>query len=456
MEKHRFGKKGILITVIAAAAAAAVIVACVISSKAAKTKMDISCISLKKTALQDTVSVTGTIRSNSSSSVYTSLTLPVKKVSVSVGDTVKKGKVLAVLDTSSLEEDIRQQQAETQAADSSISRSVQKAKSGYETALNNYNNDSGPELSAAKSSLARAKAALEQEQKAYASLKAAAAAGKATKSSLEAEAEKLSQAQQAYASAQQAEGSAKSQAQQGVQASKDAYDDAMAKSSDKSGDTALQKLQDQMKQSVIKAPMDGTVTQCGASVGDVPKTAMFRIENTSDLVVDAEVKEIDINRVKNGDKVTVTTDATGKETVPGEVVRIAPAATGQGDAQQAAQGSDPTFTVKINITGKNPKLKIGMKAKANIVLEEKQNAFVLPYDSIVQKSNGSNIIYVAEPYGALYKVAEVPVTMGLETDVSAEVSGAGLKNGTKVITETDGISPGQTVQLSPSPSSRGK
>ena len=49
-----------------------------------------------------------------------------------------------------------------------------------------------------------------------------------------------------------------------------------------------------------------------------------------------------------------------------------------------------------------------------------------------------------------------PGTMGLETDVSAEVSGAGLKNGTKVITETDGISPGQTVQLSPSPSSGGK
>ncbi len=462
MKKVKFGKKGIIITSISAVAVIAIVIACVASSNAGSTKTNIAYMTLKKTTLVDSINVTGTIQSNNSGNVYTSLTLPVKKISADVGDTVKKGDILAVLDTSSLEEDIKQQEYATKAADHSASLGMEKARSDYENALDQYNNNTDAQLVSAKSSLTSAQAALNAEQQAYDAMKAALAGGKVTQKDLDAERSKLDQVQQEYNSAQQGVASAKTQSQQTLKAAKNEYDDAISKGDDKSSDVALEKLRKEMQQSVITAPMDGTVTQCNAAVGDVPKSALFRVENTSDLVVNAEVKEVDINRVKTGDPVTITTDATGKDKVTGEVVRVAPAATqAAGDPSDTTMktntgSSDPTFTVKVHITDKNPSLKVGMKAKMNIVLEQKKDIFVVPYDSLVEKPDGSNVIYVAKQDGALYKVAEVPVKIGLETDVSTEILGSGLQNGMKVITGVDGISKGQIVLLSSSSSSGGE
>lgn len=459
MKKKKPVKKGIVIAAVSAAAVIVIIVASVVGSRAGNTKANISYIPLQKTSLQDSINVTGTIRSNGSSDIYSTLNQPVEKVSVSVGDTVKEGDILAVLDTSSLSEDISQQESATKAADSSATLGFEKARSDYQAALDAYNNETAPELAAAKNSLSTAQSALSAEQQAYAAVQAASGGGKATQQDVDAELAKLKQAQQAYASAQQAVLTAKAQTQQNLKEAKSAYDAAVAKSSDKSGDIALEKLKKQMQQSVITAPRDGTVTQCSASVGDIPKTAMFRVEDPSDLIVDAEVKEIDVGKVKTGDKVSVTTDATGKTKFSGEVVRVAPAATESPSvAGQAAAGqsSEPTFTVRVHIDGQNPNLRIGMKAKLNIVLEQKNDVFVVPYDSLVQKSDGSYVIYTAKPDGALYRVAEVPVTVGMETDVSTEITGSGLQQGMKVITGTDGVSSGQIVVLSTGSSSSGE
>lgn len=460
MKKKKPVRKGILIAAISAAAVLVIVIACIIGSKAGGTKANISYIPLQKTSLQDSINVTGTIHSNSSSDVYSTLNQPVQKVSVSVGDTVKAGDILAVLDTSALSDDLRQQESATKAADSSASLSFQKAQSDYQAALDAYNNETGPELTPAKNSLASAQAALTAEQQTYAALQAALSSGKATQQELDVELAKLKQAQQAYASAQQAVSTAKAQLQQSLKEAKSVYDAAVAKSGDKSSDIALEKLKKQMQQSVITAPKDGTVTQCNASVGEIPKTALFRIEDSTDLIADAEVKEIDIGKVKTGDKVSITTDATGKTKFSGDVVRVAPAATENavgltGQTAAATQSSDPTFTVRVHIADKNPNLKIGMKAKMNIILEQRNDVFVVPYDSLVQKSNGSYVVYMAKPNGALYKVAEVPVTVGMETDVSTEISGSGLKSGMKIITGTDGIASGQTVMLSSGSSSSG-
>lgn len=94
-----------------------------------------------------------------------------------------------------------------------------------------------------------------------------------------------------------------------------------------------------------------------------------------------------------------------------------------------------------------------MKAKMNLILEQKKGVFVVPYDSLVQKTNGNNVVYVAKKDGALYKAKEIPVTVGLETDVSTEIAGSGLQDGMKIITGVDGITNGQVVLLSASSSS---
>lgn len=450
MKKRKFGKKGIIITLSAVVVVVLIVVACSVSFRAGNTKMNVSLTALQKTTLKNTISVTGTIHSSDPCNVYTTLASPVEKISVSVGDTVKKGDILAVLDTTSLEEDIKQQEYTTKTTDKSANLGMEKAKSDYENALYQYNNDMGTELTSAKASLESAKSALDMEKQAYDTVKAAVTGGKAAQKDLDAEKAKLDQAQSSYDSAQRAVTAARNQSQQNLQTTKNAYDDAVSKSADKSVDVALEKLRKQLQQSVITAPRDGTITVCNAAVGEVPKESLFKIENPSDLIVDAEIKEVDTAQVKAGDPVTITTDATGKEETAGEVLSVAPAAT-----EKSEGTSNVTFAVKVRVTGQNPKLKIGMKAKMNIVLEQKQNVFVVPYDSLVEKSAGSYVIYAAEQEGALYKTKEIPVTTGMETDVSVEVSGSGLKEGMKLVTSPDGISAGELIQPASSSSSEG-
>lgn len=64
---------------------------------------------LTKTTLSDTVSVTGTVKAGSSASVTASdsvKTYKVTAVNVAVGDTVRKGDVIATLDTTDVEKQI--------------------------------------------------------------------------------------------------------------------------------------------------------------------------------------------------------------------------------------------------------------------------------------------------------------------------------------------------------------
>ena len=72
---------------------------------------------LTKTTLSDTVSVTGTVKAGSSASVTASdsvKTYKVTAVNVAVGDTVRKGDVIATLDTTDVEKQIANAQPAAQ------------------------------------------------------------------------------------------------------------------------------------------------------------------------------------------------------------------------------------------------------------------------------------------------------------------------------------------------------
>ena len=427
-KKLKFTKKTVLVL-----AAAALVVAFGIYSYSlhAKTKSihtGITTTKLTKTTLQDTVAVSGTVHSDDSHNVYTTLAYPVKTISVMVGDQVKKGDVLAVLDTASLEQDIEQQQYAAEDSDKSTAIALAQAKRAYENALYLYNGGLNSDVVAAESALKTAQNTYNYKKLLYDN-------GQASKSDLD-------QAQSDYAKAQKSLTVAQNQADQNLKSAKDAYDSAVSKAADKSTDVGLEKLKKNLEDSVITAPADGTVTVKNAAVGAVPSGILFVIENTGDLIVNTEVKEMDAPSIKAGEPVTIQTNATGDAKIKGSIVSIAPAATASTEGT-----GNVTYATKIRIDEKNASLRIGMKARMDIVVQEKKNIFVVPYDALLQKGSGS-IIMAAEKDGTLYKAKEIPVTTGLETDVSIEISGSGLKDGLLIIGSPDGISAGDLIQPS--------
>lgn len=432
-------RRVILFSVLAAAGLLAAWFA-VSRTKAENAPKAVSCTVLGKTTLNDTVSVTGTIHSEDPCSVYSTLSYPVKKVSVSAGDTVKKGDVLASLDSSSLDQDIRQQEYTVSYASKSAALALEKAKSDYESALYLYNHDLSSDVASARSNLENARSALDAEKEVYSSSQYSYEQGQISRIELNQEKAKLDQAQVTYDTAEKAVESAKRTSQQSLLAAKTAYEDASAKSADKSAQAALDKLRDSQRDCVITAPRSGTVTFVGASVGSPPSGVLFKIENPEDLIVDAEIKEADTARADPGDSVSIKTDATGDQSIEGKILSIAPAA----DPKTEGTGN-VTYPVKVRVSRKDQNLKIGMRAKLSITLEQKKGVYAVPYESLADNAGGY-AVYAAKKSGNDWKVEALPVTLGLQTDISAEIAGRGLKDGLAILTSTDGVQPGEAVK----------
>lgn len=446
--KPKSTKKRILFVSLALVAVVGIVCTVTTVGRARRAREGVACEVLKKTDLRDTVSVSGVIQSRNSHSVYSTMTYPVAKVSVSVGDAVKKGDILAVLDTSSLEKDMEQQKATMSTSNASAALAVQQASDSYETALDLYNHGQSPDIVSASSQLDSAKSALQTEQDTYNATKFSYDNGQVSKTEMNAESAKLSQAKKAVTNAQKTLDAAKKKAQQDLRTAQSNYQDAVNKAADKSQQAALEKIQKSLDDCIITAPADGTVTVCDAAVGAVPNGVLFKVEDPASLEVDTQVKEIDVDSVKPGSKATVTTDATGDAAAAASVTSVAPAAT------QSTQGTgDVTFDAKVAVTGQNPSLRIGMTARVSIVLQEKSSVFAVPYDALLQKPDGSYVLMAAEKSGSLYKVREIPVKTGLETDVSVEISGEGLKDGLTYVSSPESVSAGDAVQPGSSPSS---
>ena len=94
-----------------------------------------------------------------------------------------------------------------------------------------------------------------------------------------------------------------------------------------------------------------------------------------------------------------------------------------------------------------------MKAKANIVLSQKKDIYVIPYDSLIEKNDGTYAVMAAEKSGYLYKAKEIPVKQGMQTDVAVEISGTGLKDGLLIISDPSNIKSGDSVLPSSSSAS---
>lgn len=428
LKRMKFTKKTALVLAAVVLVVAVGAYSCSLRSRASGVHTNVSTTKLAKTTLQDTISVSGTVKSDNSCNVYTTLTLPVKTVNADVGDTVKKGDVLAVLDTAGLEKDVEQQQYTVEDAEKSAALALEQAQSNYNNALYLYNNGLNTNIVTAEANLKTAADAYNYNKLLFDN-------GQISKTQMD-------QSQSDYDKAAKALTVARNQAEQDLKSAKNACDTAAAKVADKGAQATLEKLKKNLSDATIVAPADGTVTVKNATVGAVPNGVLFVVESTDSLKVEAEIKEVDAGKVKAGNKVTIKTDATGDAAAEGTVASIAPAATA------ATQGTgDVTFTAKVQITGKNPGIKIGMKAKMTIIMQEKPGVYVVSYDSLVTEDDGSSSVFVAEPSGAVYKAKKVPAKTGLETDVSVEISGNGIGDGVLVLSNPEGVHDGDTLQL---------
>ncbi len=184
----------------------------------------------------------------------------------------------------------------------------------------------------------------------------------------------------------------------------------------------------------IYSPITGTVTRVNTTVGRFAdemenNKPIFVIEDIDHLQMKVMISENDIDKVQVGQEVDITADILGKDVVKGVVDRISP--TGE---EKNGTSSERVIPVYIKVQEQNEKLIAGITAQATIKIAFAENVLVVPLEAIGELEDGTTAIYTMTEQGTVHIV---PVKMGLETDLEAEVT-------------SDELTEGQTIILNPS------
>ncbi len=198
-------------------------------------------------------------------------------------------------------------------------------------------------------------------------------------------------------------------------------------------ETQLEIAQSRQESLLIEAPFDGIVTSLSAQSGDVVQAGQqaLRLDNLSKLYLDVQISEVDIPQVEVGQTAELVFDAYYEQSFSGEVLEISPVgSTVQGVVE---------YTVRVQILDADERIKPGMTAAVSIVVEEKNNVFVVPNEAIFS-IDGQDHVFVKR--NGDYEA--VPVTLGSYSDYYSEVVAADIEEGELIIVNPPAEMTGET------------
>lgn len=432
--------------------------------KFAKTKTTQSSVkytTLKKTNIATTISSSGAIKSGDSTNIYSNLEYNVASINVSVGDVVKKGDVLATIDTSTLQEQLAEAEQTLNANEEKNQLSLTSAKQKYDNLQYLHDNNLQTDIINAEKSVDSAKLDMEDKSKVYEYDKVMLQNGEISQQDLNTAKTNYENSKGVYDKSTVALEAAKVNSDQSLSEAKTAYESAQAAANDKSSRLAYEDKKKKLQDAQVVATVDGTVTNVNAVVGIQSSGALFVIQDLGNLIVNASVDETDVAKVKVGQKAQITTDASGSDIIDAQVVSVEPVSStasasttstsnGKTSTSTSSTGnttsSDVSFTVKVQLTGKNDKVKVGMNSVVNIITDEKDDIYSVPYGAVINNS-GQNEVYTAVEQGGKYIVKEIPVTKGIESNANVEIDGSDLSDGMIILNEPTSYKVGDPVEI---------
>jgi HlyD family secretion protein len=202
-------------------------------------------------------------------------------------------------------------------------------------------------------------------------------------------------------------------------------------------EVALKEAQDRLADTIVKAPISGTILQKNVEEGQVITSSMgataaagtllVTMADLENVYVKTEVDETDIGKVKPGQSVTITVDAFPDMSFDGTVLRIAP----QGRAVQNVT----TFEVTTEIKNPSRILKPGMNASVEIHAVDIRDVLVVENEAIMDMRGRKMVIPVVD--GQLGQ--PVTVEVGERGWDTTEII-FGLEEGEEVLVMTPGQS----------------
>jgi len=190
-------------------------------------------------------------------------------------------------------------------------------------------------------------------------------------------------------------------------------------------EASLDLILNQISESSLRSPVDGVITavnfEKGETVPAVATTPVVSLISSNNFEIEADVSELDINKIKINDPADVTIDAVAENKVfPGKVVQVDPA--------EIVKDSDIYYRIKVILDDKTIPLKSGMTADINIVANNKSGVIIIPERAVIKEGGKKKVRLLVNE-----ELNIVEVETGLKGEELVEII-SGVTVGDKVVT----------------------
>jgi len=189
----------------------------------------------------------------------------------------------------------------------------------------------------------------------------------------------------------------------------------------------------------LKSSMEGMVTSVNVEEGEMITsgtqalggggTGIMTVANLNEMIVKANINEVDVGKLKKAQKVLIGFDAIKGKVYHGEVKRISPS----GIEEQNLV----IYPVEVEILDSDDRIRPGMTADLDIIVGEAENVICIPKHAVINRE-GKAMVLIRERGKFIPK----PVVTGLDDDVKIEVKSGLSESDTLMIPSQEGFSPG--------------
>jgi HlyD family secretion protein len=360
---------------------------------------------VERSNLTITITANGTVQPERSVNVSPKSSGILKTLLVKEGDAVERGQILAHMDDSNLQGEFRKAQGNLAAAEANREK-VNAGNRQEETAQ-------------AKAKLQDVEFVLRQAEADLQRNRSLSQAGAISRQAFDVAVTARDRAQAQVTQAQEALDLSNAGAR--------SEDIAEAQAQVASAQGAMQTIQANLNDMVLRAPFSGTVsrkfadpgafvtpTTAGSAVSSATSSSILALASTNQIMT--QVAEANIAQTRIGLPATIQVDAYPGQTFTGKITQIA--------TQSVVVQNVTSFEVKTSVSDPKKQLKSGMNVNVAFTAGELNNVLVVPTAAIVQQPNAQGVFVAKDKGDPVFVPIVIGTTVNDKTEVKSGLTGS--------------------------------
>jgi HlyD family secretion protein len=201
-------------------------------------------------------------------------------------------------------------------------------------------------------------------------------------------------------------------------------------------ENALEDAKNTLSDYYITAPFDGMIASVVAKVGDTASTTLGSIITDQKIAL-LSMNEVDVSKIKLGEKASITFDAIEDLSMTGQVVEI--------DAVGTVSQGVVSYSVKVAFDTSDERVKPGMSVSASIITNSKTDVLMIPASAVKVQGTTNYVQMFTTPLSTVDMTTagitsptapeQVTVEIGISDDTNTEII-SGLAEGDQVVSRT--------------------